>query len=123
MEEFKSWEEMSIVEQYACQYWDMFKDAHGVRPRGIDTSTWTEADFEVQFANLAKVIEAEEIARSQAQSRAIVEFETRVANLMHPSTNRERVIGWLMDAESVNGDFEYFCYTQGLPYGYFRKAA
>ena len=123
MEEFKSWEEMSIVEQYASQYWDMFKDAHGVRPRGIDTSTWTEADFEVQFANLAKVIEAEEIARSQAQSRAIVEFETRVANLMHPSTNRERVIGWLMDAESVNGDFEYFCYTQGLPYGYFRKAA
>jgi len=28
-----------------------------------------------------------------------------------------------MDAEGANGDFEYFCYTQGLPYGYFRKAA
>ena len=26
MSEFKSWEEMSVLEQYACQYWDMYKD-------------------------------------------------------------------------------------------------
>jgi hypothetical protein len=42
---------------------------------------------------------------------------------MHTGTNRERVIAWLMDAEHANGDHEYFCFTQGLPYGYFRKAA
>ena len=30
--EFKSWEEMSVLEQYACQYWDMYKAAYGVRP-------------------------------------------------------------------------------------------
>jgi len=28
-----------------------------------------------------------------------------------------------MDAEGANGDFEYFCYTQGLPYSYFKKSA
>jgi len=28
-----------------------------------------------------------------------------------------------MDAEHANGDHDYFCFTQGLPYGYFRKAA
>jgi hypothetical protein len=41
-----------------------------------------------------------------------------VANLLTSATNRARIIEWLMDAEGANGDFEYFCYTQGLPYGY-----
>ena len=121
--DFPSWEEMSTLEQYACQFWDMYKDAYGVRPRGIDTSTWSEQDFEAEFAQLGTVIEREEIARKEAEARAIIEFEDRVENLMHTGTNRERVIAWLMDAEGANGDSEYFAFTQGLPYGYFRKAA
>jgi hypothetical protein len=36
-----SWEEMTVLEQMQCQYWDMYKDAYGVRPRGIDTSAWS----------------------------------------------------------------------------------
>ena len=123
MEDFKSWEEMSTLEQYACQYWDMYKDAYGVRPRGVDTSTWTEAEFEMEFASLGAVIEREEADRKVAEARAVAEFEDRVTNLMHTGTCRERVIAWLMDAEGANGDHEYFCFTQGLPYGYFRKVA
>jgi hypothetical protein len=119
MEDFKSWEEMSVLEQMACQYWDMYKDAHGVRPRGIDTSTWTEADFKAEFVQLSHTIEQNEIVRKEAEALAIVKFEDRVANLMHTGTNRERVIAWLMNAEGANGDFEYFCFTQGLPYRYF----
>jgi len=118
-----SWEEMTPLEQAQCMYWDMYKDAYGVRPRGIDTTLWSLEDFEAEFKNLAKVIEREEIARKEAEAQAIVAFEDRVLNLMHTGTNRERVIAWLMDAEGANGDFEYFCFTQGLPYGYFRKAA
>ena len=121
MEQFKSWEEMSTLEQYACQYWDMYKDAYGVRPRGVDTSAWTEAEFEMEFASLGAVIEREEADRKVAEAEAIVKFEDRVLNLMHTGTNRERVIAWLMDAESVNGDFEYFAFTQGLPYRYFAQ--
>ena len=119
--ELKSWDEMSVLEQMACQFWDMYKDAYGVRPRCIDTSSWSEADFYKEFEALGKVIEAEEINRKEAEACAIVKFEERVANLIHPGTNRERVIAWLMDAEGANGDYEYFCYTQGLPYSYFRK--
>ena len=123
MEQFKSWEEMSTLEQYACQYWDMYKDAYGVRPRGVDTSTWTEAEFEMEFASLGAVIQREEADRKVAEAEAIVKFEDRVTSLMHTGTCRERVIAWLMDAEHANGDHEYFCFTQGLPYGYFRKVA
>jgi len=123
MEQFKSWEEMSALEQAQCMYWDMYKDAYGVRPRGIDTSTWTLEDFDAEFKVLSEAIEREEVQRKAAEAEAVVDFENRVANLMHTGTNRERVIAWLMDAEGANGDFEYFCYTQGLPYGYFRKSA
>jgi hypothetical protein len=123
MSEFKSWEEMSVLEQMQCQYWDMYKDAYGVRPRGIDTTEWTEEQFMAEFETLGKVIEREEIARKESEAKAIVDFEDRVLNLMHTGTNRERVIAWLMDAEGATGDFEYFCFTQGLPYGYFRKTA
>jgi hypothetical protein len=123
MEAFKSWEEMSVLEQYACQYWDMYKDAYGVRPRGIDTSTWIESDFETEFAYLGKTIESNYKEQLAAEAKAIVAFEDRVANLMHTGTNRERVIAWLMDAEGANGDFEYFCFCVGLPYGYFQEVA
>jgi len=123
MSEFKSWEEMSPLEQAQCQYWDMYKDAYGVRPRGVDTSGWSLEYFEQEFKHLAEIIEMEEIARKESEAKAIVRFEDSVLNLMHTGTNRERVIAWLMDAEGANGDFEYFCFTQGLPYGYFKEAA
>jgi len=123
MEAFKTWEEMTDLEQACETYWDMYKDAYGVRPRWIDTTKWTLADFDAEFASLATAIEQAEVERKAAEAEAIVAFEDRVLNLMHTGTNRERVIAWLMDAESANGDFEYFAFTQGLPYGYFRKAA
>jgi hypothetical protein len=97
----------------------MYKDAYGVRPRGIDTSSWTEYAFKVEFEHLAIEIEKNEAQRQINESEAIVRFEDRVLNLMHTGTNRDRVVAWLMDAEGCNGDFEYFCFTQGLPYGYF----
>ena len=121
--EFKSWEELSTLEQAQCTYWDMYKDAYGVRPRGIDTSSWTLEQFEAEFVDLGRAIDQEEAQRKIDEAQSIVKFEDRVLNLMHTGTNRERVIAWLMDAEGANGDFEYFCFTQGLPYNYFKKVA
>jgi hypothetical protein len=121
--EFKSWDQMSELEQAQCTYWDMYKDAYGVRPRGIDTSSWTLEQFEAEFADLGRAIDQEEAQRKIDEAEAINKFEDSVTNLMHTGTNRERVIAWLMDAEGANGDYEYFCYTQGLPYGYFKKVA
>jgi hypothetical protein len=121
--ELKSWEELTQLEQARELYWDMYKDAYGVRPRGVDTSTWTLAQFDAEFEGLGVAIEQADAQRKIDEAEAIVKFEDRVTNLMHTGTNRERVIAWLMDAEGANGDFEYFCYTQGLPYRYFCKAA
>ena len=122
--EFKSWEEMSALEQAQCTYWDMYKDAYGVRPRGIDTSTWTLEDFDAEFEVLGKAIDREEADRKEREAEAMVKFEARVADLIGSGAgDRETAIRWIHDAEDTNGDEEYLCYCVGLPYGYFRKVA
>ena len=122
--EFKSWEEMSELEQAQCTYWDMYKDAYGVRPRGVDTSSWTLDQFEAEFASLATSIEQEDAQRKTAEAEAIAKFEQHVTNIVcMGARNRETALKWIMDASNANGDWEYFCFTQGLPYNYFRKAA
>ena len=122
MEQFKTWEEMSTLEQYACTYWDMYKDAYGVRPRGIDTSGWTESDFEREFFQLSVTIAEEDRVRKEAQEKAAHDFEMRILSLLQTgATDRDMALRWVHEAEGSNGDAEYLCFLVGLPYGYFRK--
>jgi hypothetical protein len=76
-----SWEEMTVLEQMQCQYWDMYKDAYGVRPRGVDTSNWSEADFMAEFDLLAKVIDAEDILLVKKQ-RLVLSWRLRTVCLI-----------------------------------------
>jgi hypothetical protein len=124
MSEFKSWEEMSVLEQMQCQFWDMYKDAYGVRPRGIDTTNWTEEEFMAEFETLGKVIEREEIARKESETQASIRFEAQIQSMISSGAkSREAALAWIHEAEGSNGDDEYLCFLLGLPYGYFRKAA
>jgi hypothetical protein len=120
MNEFKSWEEMTTVEQYACQFWDMYKDAYGVRPRGIDTSSWTEAEFEAEFVSLSKTIDANYKVQLEQEERAQHDFEMRMLSLLQTGAkDREMAMRWVHEAEGSDGDDEYLCYLLGLPYRYF----
>jgi hypothetical protein len=124
MSEFKSWEEMSVLEQMQCQFWDMYKDAYGSRPRGIDTTEWTEEEFMAEFETLGKVIEREEIARKESEAQASIRFEAQIQSMISSGAkSREAALAWIHEAEGSNGDDEYLCFLLGLPYGYFRKAA
>ena len=124
MEDFKSWEEMSVLEQMAAEYWDMYKDAYGFRPRGINTASWTEEDFLREFDRLGKMIDQAEILREEAQEKAMHDFELRIQDLMRSGAkDREMAMRWIHEAEGSNGDDDYLCYLVGLSYGYFRKQA
>jgi hypothetical protein len=120
MNEFKSWEEMSTVEQYACQFWDMYKDAYGFRPRGISTHLWDEDKFNREFDFLQGEITKNEQERKQREFKAEVDFEMRVQILLGMGADdREMALRWIHEAEETGGDDEYLCYTLGLPYRYF----
>ena len=122
MEAFKSWEEMTTLEQYACQFWDMYKDAYGSRPRGIDTSAWTEAEFEAEFVQLSKTIDANYTEQLAQEEVAKHDFEMRMLSLLQTGAkDREMALRWIHEAEGSNGDDEYLCFLLGLPYRYFIK--
>jgi len=122
--EFKSWEEMSELEQARETFWDMYKDAHGFRPRHVDTSGWTLAEFQAEFDYLGGIIEQEEAHRKASEAEAIVKFEQHVTNtICMGARNRETALKWIMDASNANGDWEYLCHELGLPYSYFKQAA
>ena len=50
-------ETMTRQEELHSIYWDLYKDAHGIRPRGIDTSNWTEMAFNSEFEYLTTMIQ------------------------------------------------------------------
>ena len=122
--EFKSWDELTQLEQAQATFWDMYKDAYGFRPRGIDTSTWTLEQFDAEFEGLVVAIDAAEQERKTAEAKATDAFERRVAELISTGArDYGMAMRWIHEAEETNGDDDYLAWTLGLPYQYFRKAA
>jgi hypothetical protein len=120
MSEFKSWEEMSELEKLACEYWDWYKEAHGFRPRHVDTTSWTVEQFQAVFDELGRICEQNEAFRVEDEARAAVRFEARVAGLIASGAgDRATAIRWIADAEGAEGDAEYLCFLLGLEYDYF----
>ena len=114
-------ETMTRQEELHSIYWDMHKDAYGFRPRGVDTSNWTEYAFEKEFEYLATVIQREELACKEAEEKASHEFEMRVLSILAcGAKDREMALRWIHEAEGSNGDDEFLCYLVGLPYRYFK---
>lgn len=119
--EFPTWEEMSDLEQAQCIFWDMYKDAYGFRPRGIDTSSWTLEDFNKEFEALSQEIARSEAARIADEQTAIVKFCKRIEDVIKTGAgDRETALRWIHEADGSHGDNEYLCYLNGLPYGFFK---
>ena len=117
-------QELTRQEELQSIYWDMYKDAYGVRPRGTDTSNWTEQAFNKEFEYLATMIQDNNLLRVAAEGKAANAFEMRVQTVLAcGAKDREMALRWIHEAEGSNGDDEYLCYLVGLPYRYFAKVA
>ena len=120
-EYFPSWDDMTDLERAQCTFWDMYKDAHGVRPRGICTDGWTLGDFGREFDRLEQMIQREEELRMQREQQAITHFEHRLNQLMQlGAADREVAIRWCMEADNCR-DLEDLAYTNGLPWNYLAR--
>jgi hypothetical protein len=113
---------LSHLEQVACEFSDFYKDAHGFRPRHIDTSSWTLEDFDREFEVLADICKGNTARRVAEEAAAVTKFENRVSMLMTcGAKDRSMAIRWIAEAEECNGDMEYLCFLVGVPYGYFKE--
>ena len=122
MNELKSWDELSRKEQLEGIYWDMYKEAHGFRPRHIRLDLCTEAELEADLDRLQIIIADNDLQRQAAEEKAAHAFEMRVIGLMASGAkDREMALRWIHEAEGSNGDDEFLCYLVGLPYRYFKE--
>jgi len=113
---------MTRTEELQSIYWDMYKDAHGIRPRHVDTTHWTEEMFVAEFEALELTIRQEELQRAFAEGKASERFLARMVDLMdNGAKDAETALRWIMDAEGANGDPAYAEYLLGLPYGYIAR--
>ena len=124
MEDFKSWDELSRKEQLECIVWDLYKDVHGFRPRHLNLSAFTEAELDAEIAQLQVELEMAEKARRRDEANAVVRFSKRVQDVIKSGArDYATALRWIHEADGSDGDDEYLCYLNGLPYGFFRKAA
>jgi len=120
----KSWEQMSEHEQLSAIHYDMYKDAHGIRPRWIEYDTLTVSELRQSIEQLESEISFQIAEEEKRQAVAIQEFEAVVQNAIEfGAGDRETALRWLIDDGEACGDREYFCFLNGLPYGYFKKEA
>ena len=124
MEAMTTWEDMTEKEQLECIFWDMYKDAHGFRPRHMMEAirSATVEELRKDMDQLQVIIADNEREREGMERKAAHEFEMRMLSLLASGAkDREMAMRWIHEAEGSNGDDEYLCYTLGLPYRYFTK--
>lgn len=113
---------MTRKEDLECIYWDFYKEVHNFRPRHINFAELTEADLEqmlTQLGEQAKVVFAQQ---AEAEKVAIIRFETSIDALYAcGAKTREDALRWIMEASGCDGDWEFLCYENALPYGYFKS--
>ena len=120
---FPSWDHMTDLQQASCMFWDMYKDAHGFRPRGVDTSAWSLEDFAREFERLGAEIERQETERRQREQQALVQFEHRLLQLIQlGAADRAEAIRWCLDADDAR-DLEDLAWINELPWNYFHGQA
>jgi hypothetical protein len=116
------WDQMSDLEQASAIWWDLYKDVHGVRPRGVDTSNWTLEGFNAQINALSTALDEQMEEERQNQTLAIQRFESRVQDtVLAGAGNRETAVQWIMRDSGMGEDQEYIEFRFNLPFGYLRN--
>ena len=124
MSELKSWEELSYKEQLAAEHYDFYKDVHGIRPRWMNYDAMTVEELELEMKQLSTEADYVFAEEKRIQEENVAKFEQHVTNIIcMGARDRETALRWIMDASEADGDWEYFCYLNGLPYSYFKVAA
>ena len=121
MDMIKSWDELSTKEQLAANHYDLYKDVHGVRPRWVKYDNLSEQELTEMIADLTNEYERVAENEKRAEDMAIKKFETTVSGLCK-SMNKDRatMVRWMFEGSNCNGDWDFYCYELGVPYGYFK---
>lgn len=122
MSEFKSWDELSELEQLQEIYSDAYKSAYGFRPRGY--GDFGVAELKDMIQRCSEEISRNEVIRESEEALAVKDFSNRIIDtIAMGAADRNTAIRWILDGSDMLEDFEYdrdfVCFKMGLPYGFF----
>ena len=122
---FRTWEQLTVVEQLQTVYSDFYKEVHGFRPRGGSDEQWNSQEWlEGAIDDLRGYAKIAFAQQAEEEANAVAQFERLVSDMIAMGArDRETALRWVMDVNDVGNDWEYLCFQYGLPYGYFKKAA
>ena len=114
MEQFKSWDELTELEQLETTYCEMHKGVYGVKARWYRAESVDEARRDIEL--LQKALDREIQREAEAQQAAVAKFEALVQ-----SYGFERAKRWQHDACGTDGNDERLCWELGMPLDYFSR--
>ena len=116
----QAWEDMSRRDQLMTTWWDLYKEVHGFRPRGVNTTDWIEADFENELDYLTIQLERVNAQRQEEEKLNIDQLEYQILCLVHHGArNRAMALRWIHEAYDTTGEWDRLEWNLGVPYGYF----
>lgn len=114
---------MQEIQDLQLQYWELYKDVHGIKPRWVDFSSpvWQDVSY-LQEAVARLEVELAQVMQEETirQQEMVLQFEQDVAQLrLAGAKDDATAVRWLMEAEGYEPhEKELFCYNWGLPYNY-----
>lgn len=111
---------------------DLHKDAYGFRPSAdclVAYRAMTTADLTAEWDMLCATLDREMEREAQAQARAAVAFEARLAEVIACGAgDRATAIRWMLEADDLTRSvamygMDYACFEYGLAYRYFEPPA
>ena len=115
-------EQLTELQELEMLYCEMHKDVYGVKARWYRADSVEQARKDLDL--LQECLREETKREEAAQAKAIEEFEATVQHAIEfGAGDRETALRWLIDDApgEACGDREYFCFLNGLPYGYFNR--
>ena len=106
---------------------DLYKDAHGFRPRGhkFYADDTTADEKQAIWNGLLEDLDVESKRYEERRLEAIVDFENLIKKTIAlGAADRTVAIEWLRNADDdmwMKNDDEYFEYSHDLPYGYLKS--
>lgn len=107
------------IYELQCFFYDIYKEAHGFRPKHIDISKMSKDNLISEINYLQSVVEENEIEDSKREKIAIENFNALIEKtILIGANNRETAIRWLAESSDCANDLDFLCYQHGLPYQY-----
>ena len=106
---------------------DLHKDAFGFRPSQnwwADWGSMNPVEKQAEWDSLIVALDRANDEFRDQEARAVTAFEILVTRTReNGAKSREMALRWIMESSKCDGDWEYLCFTHGLPYSYFKKVA